>query len=146
MNFLAAALLAIQGGSIHELQLDMSKRQVEEVVGQLGEPDREWTGPEQKFDVQGGTLFFCGTRLMTLVIDLTGGLQAFSRAVNAETKARGTGETKFQHLAWGAVEVDWRTAPYRHLTISMRQYRSEEPLKIERTLSTLERCEGGVLK
>lgn len=146
MTMLAAALLAMQGGSIHELQLDMSKRNVKEVIGALGSPDPDWTGPEQKFDVEGGTLFFCGERLMTFVINLTGELQAFSRAVNAETKARGQGTIKFQHLAWGAVETEWRIAPYQYLTLSIRQQRQGEPLQVERTLSRQQRCEAGVLK
>ena len=141
------ALLAMQGGSIHELQLDMRKKQVEEVLGSLGAPDPEWpVGAEVKYDVPGGNLFFCGNRLTTIIIDLTGEVQSFSRAVDNETKARGDPAIKFEHVAWGSVEAKWRMAPYQYLTISMLQYRTGQPVRVQRVLSRLERCKDGVLK
>jgi hypothetical protein len=147
MTMLAAALLTIQGGSIHELQLDMNKRNVEDVLGTLGTRDASWPGgATEKFDVPGGSLFFCGNLLHTVIIELSGSVQSFSRAVNAETKARGAPTYKFSDIAWGAVEARWRMEPYKYLEIQMYQYRPDDEIKVERVLERLQLCKNGALE
>lgn len=142
MSVIAAAvfLLSQAGGSIHELQLDMTKTQVTDVVGELGPPDPEWIGKEEVHKVAGGQIFFCNGKLHTVMIDMTPSVQSFTRLVDAETQARGAPTYTFQHKAWGAVEAEWRMAPYKYLRIVMLQYRSDSALVVQKVLSTLGPC------
>lgn len=137
---LAAALaLAQSGGSIIELQIDMTKGQVIDVIGPLGAPDPTWTGSEEKHDIPGGTLFLCEGRVHTVIMDMSDSVMSFSRLVTTETEARGEPAYKFQYRALGAVEATWRLAPYKYLTVSLSQYR-DGPIIVQRTLHRLGPC------
>jgi hypothetical protein len=147
MEILAAALLVMQGGSIHDLQLDMGKRSVEEVLGSLGTHDADWPSDgTEKYDVPGGNLFFCGNMLHTIIIDMPGNVQSFARAVNAETKARGAPEVAFEDTVVGYVNAEWRVEPYKYLSISMVQYRPDDEIEVWRSLRQLNHCKDGALQ
>jgi hypothetical protein len=94
--------------------------------------DETWYGP--KF-----TLFFCKDYLSGIAIDIGTSVLSWTRAVEKETKDRGTGTLNVRSRVWASADLTWRLRDGGKFSIQMTEF-GETDIKVMRWYNSEKPC------